>query len=82
MSLIVIGIFLRKLEVARAFESLENEEMVSVPKDLVDTEDEVITLSSGDEEEIEAENTQEALSCEKALQVATSSRKVLAERNI
>jgi hypothetical protein len=57
--------------------------MVAVPKDEVDAEEmDAITVSSGDEEEIQVENIQEAVSCKTTLQEATTSRTVLAQRNV
>jgi hypothetical protein len=72
------------LDIIRAFESLENEEMVTVPKEEVDSlETEVIVISSDEEEEIVSfENGQESNASKEALHAPCTSRAVLAERNV
>jgi hypothetical protein len=45
-------------------------------------EKEIITISSSDEEEVQNENLQEEALSEKTLQVASTSRQILAPRNV
>jgi hypothetical protein len=65
-------------------DSLENEEMVIVPKKEVDvSEEEIIVLSSSDEEEnVQNENPEEARTSKAAMEKDRASIKVLATRNV
>jgi hypothetical protein len=76
--------FHRRLATVRAFESLEDAEMVVVLKEEVEGgEKEIIVISSDDEEEnVQNESSQEVIISKEDLQTASSSRKVLATRNV